>query len=96
MDEPAALVVLPRLQVQHANAISGSICWGFPSPTAFPLNCGKALAELESSAISFTRRFASRRSCGPTFSASRATQWERTAEPLLWSRRAAHTWKSVW
>ncbi|NPT60331.1 type I-F CRISPR-associated protein Csy2 [Paraburkholderia elongata] len=35
MDEPAALVVLPRLQVQHANAISGSICWGFPSPTAF-------------------------------------------------------------
>lgn len=30
-----ALLVLPRIQVQNANAISGPLTWGFPSPTAF-------------------------------------------------------------
>jgi len=30
-----ALLLLPRLQVQNANAISGPLSWGFPSPTAF-------------------------------------------------------------
>lgn len=35
MIEPIALLLLPRLQVQNANAISGPISWGFPSPTAF-------------------------------------------------------------
>lgn len=30
-----ALILLPRLQVQNANAISGPLTWGFPSPTAF-------------------------------------------------------------
>ena len=29
------LLVLPRLQVQNANAISGPLTWGFPAPTAF-------------------------------------------------------------
>lgn len=29
------LLILPRLQVQNANAISGPFTWGFPSPTAF-------------------------------------------------------------
>lgn len=29
------LLVLPRFQVQNANAISGPLTWGFPSPTAF-------------------------------------------------------------
>ncbi len=29
------LLVLPRLRVQNANAISGPLTWGFPSPTAF-------------------------------------------------------------
>ena len=32
---PKALIVLPRLQVQNANAISGPLTWGFPSPAAF-------------------------------------------------------------
>jgi CRISPR-associated protein Csy2 len=31
----AALVLLPNLCVQNANAISGPLSWGFPSPTAF-------------------------------------------------------------
>lgn len=31
----AALVLLPNLYVQNANAISGPLSWGFPSPTAF-------------------------------------------------------------
>jgi CRISPR-associated protein Csy2 len=35
MNEPTALLLLPRLQVQNANAISGPLSWGFPSPTAF-------------------------------------------------------------
>ncbi len=35
MTEPTALILLPRLQVQNANAISGPLTWGFPSPTAF-------------------------------------------------------------
>jgi CRISPR-associated protein Csy2 len=30
-----ALVLLPNLCVQNANAISGPLSWGFPSPTAF-------------------------------------------------------------
>jgi CRISPR-associated protein Csy2 len=29
------MLLLPRLQVQSANAISGPLTWGFPSPTAF-------------------------------------------------------------
>lgn len=29
------LILLPRLRVQNANAISGPLSWGFPSPTAF-------------------------------------------------------------
>lgn len=35
MNEPNALIVLPRLQVQNANAISGPFTWGFPAPSAF-------------------------------------------------------------
>lgn len=35
MTEPTALLILPRLQVQNANAVSGPLSWGFPSPTAF-------------------------------------------------------------
>lgn len=35
MSEAKALILLPRLQVQNANAISGPLTWGFPSPTAF-------------------------------------------------------------
>ena len=31
----AALVLLPNLCVQNANAISSPLSWGFPSPTAF-------------------------------------------------------------
>lgn len=30
-----AVLVLPRLQIQNANAISGPFSWGFPAPTAF-------------------------------------------------------------
>ncbi|HRX70992.1 MAG: type I-F CRISPR-associated protein Csy2 [Candidatus Competibacteraceae bacterium] len=29
------LLILPRLQIQNANAISGPLTWGFPAPTAF-------------------------------------------------------------
>lgn len=32
---PDGLLVLPRLRVQNANAISSPLTWGFPSPTAF-------------------------------------------------------------
>lgn len=35
MNEVKALILLPRLQIQNANAISGPMSWGFPSPTAF-------------------------------------------------------------
>lgn len=35
MNDPKAIVLLPRLQVQNANAVSGPLTWGFPSPTAF-------------------------------------------------------------
>ena len=35
MIEPKALLLLPRLRIQNANAISGPMSWGFPSPTAF-------------------------------------------------------------
>jgi CRISPR-associated protein Csy2 len=35
MTEPEALLVLPRLRVQNANAISSPLTWGFPSPSAF-------------------------------------------------------------
>lgn len=33
--QAGGLLILPRLQVQNANAISGPLTWGFPSPTAF-------------------------------------------------------------
>ena len=33
--QAGGLLILPRLQVQNANAISGPLSWGFPSPTAF-------------------------------------------------------------
>ncbi len=32
---PDALLVLPHLRVQNANAISSPLTWGFPSPSAF-------------------------------------------------------------
>ena len=35
MTEPTALLLLPHLRVQNANAVSGPFSWGFPSPTAF-------------------------------------------------------------
>ncbi|WP_303902222.1 type I-F CRISPR-associated protein Csy2 [Thiohalomonas denitrificans] len=35
MSEPTALLLLPRLRVQNANAICGPLSWGFPAPTAF-------------------------------------------------------------
>jgi len=35
MTEINTLLILPRLQIQAANAISGPLTWGFPSPTAF-------------------------------------------------------------
>ncbi|WP_281981282.1 type I-F CRISPR-associated protein Csy2 [Azonexus hydrophilus] len=35
MSDVFALVLLPYLKVQNANAISGPLTWGFPSPTAF-------------------------------------------------------------
>jgi len=35
MTDTTALLLLPRLRVQNANAISGPLTWGFPSPTAF-------------------------------------------------------------
>jgi len=33
--DAAGLFILPRLRVQNANAVSGPLTWGFPSPTAF-------------------------------------------------------------
>lgn len=33
--ELKSLLILPRLQVQNANAISGPLSWGFPAPSAF-------------------------------------------------------------
>lgn len=35
MNNIAAVLLIPHLQVQNANAISGPFTWGFPSPTAF-------------------------------------------------------------
>ncbi|MBI3771415.1 MAG: type I-F CRISPR-associated protein Csy2 [Gammaproteobacteria bacterium] len=35
MNNPDAVILLPCLQVQNANAVSGPLTWGFPSPTAF-------------------------------------------------------------
>ncbi|WP_428309623.1 type I-F CRISPR-associated protein Csy2 [Hydrocarboniphaga sp.] len=35
MNKPHALLLLPRLRVQNANAISGPFSWGFPAPSAF-------------------------------------------------------------
>ena len=35
MTEINTLLTLPRLRVQAANAVSGPLTWGFPSPTAF-------------------------------------------------------------
>jgi CRISPR-associated protein Csy2 len=35
MNAPEALLLLPRLRVQNANAISGPLTWGFPAVTAF-------------------------------------------------------------
>ncbi len=35
MIAPQALLLLPRLRVQNANAISSPLTWGFPSPSAF-------------------------------------------------------------
>ncbi len=35
MTDTAALLSIPRLRVQNANAVSGPLTWGFPSPTAF-------------------------------------------------------------
>lgn len=35
MTEPNTLLILPRLRIQNANAISGNLTWGFPSMTAF-------------------------------------------------------------
>ena len=39
---PSALLVLPRLRIQNANAISSPLTWGFPSMTAF-VGLGQAL-----------------------------------------------------
>ena len=35
MSNAASVLLLPHIQVQNANAISGPMSWGFPSPTAF-------------------------------------------------------------
>ena len=35
MTEIDGLLLIPHLRVQNANAISGPLSWGFPSPTAF-------------------------------------------------------------
>lgn len=35
MNDIEALLVLPRIRVQNANAISSPLTWGFPSPSAF-------------------------------------------------------------
>ena len=37
-----ALLVLPRLRIQNANAISSPLTHGFPSMTAFLGRCGGA------------------------------------------------------
>lgn len=34
-EQPVALLLLPHLRVQNANAISSPLTWGFPAPTAF-------------------------------------------------------------
>ena len=34
-DNISGFILLPRMRVQNANAISGPLSWGFPSPTAF-------------------------------------------------------------
>lgn len=34
-DAICALILLPHLQVENANAVSGPLSWGFPPPTAF-------------------------------------------------------------
>ncbi|QJD29389.1 type I-F CRISPR-associated protein Csy2 [Methylococcus geothermalis] len=33
--DAGGLLILPRLKVQNANAVSGPLSWGFPAPTAF-------------------------------------------------------------
>lgn len=35
MTDTAALLLIPRLRIQNANAISGPLSWGFPAPMAF-------------------------------------------------------------
>lgn len=35
MSNPSVVIVLPRLQIQNANTVSGPITWGFPAVTAF-------------------------------------------------------------
>jgi len=35
MHETAALLLLPRMRVQNANAVAGPLSWGFPAPSAF-------------------------------------------------------------
>lgn len=35
MTNPNLIIILPRLQVQNANTVSGPITWGFPAVTAF-------------------------------------------------------------
>jgi len=35
MNDTAAILLLPHLRVQNANAIPGPLSWGFPAPTAF-------------------------------------------------------------
>ncbi|MBQ0754153.1 MAG: type I-F CRISPR-associated protein Csy2 [Gammaproteobacteria bacterium] len=35
MRKPQALLILPRLRIQNANAISSSMTWGFPAMSAF-------------------------------------------------------------
>ncbi len=35
MTDTTALLLIPHLRIQNANAVSGPLSWGFPSPTAF-------------------------------------------------------------
>lgn len=35
LSKPTALLLLPHLRVQNANAIAGALSWGFPAPSAF-------------------------------------------------------------
>lgn len=35
MSDTCALIVLPRLRVENANAVSANLTWGFPAPSAF-------------------------------------------------------------